>query len=251
MTMQASQRQLDLFHHVAAAYTQPSDGRLTNEEMYRIAAGRAGISKADLNATSPVGHAAVQRSTIKRAMRWRQRDLADLGLIQRVADQRGVWELTEGGRQKLRKIQDGVSVLGFSTKLGVAIWSNCKPVFERLDEPIFLCLSSPPFPLNRPRAYGNPSIADYGNFIVEYPGANRAQPCEGRQRLLAAGRCLHQGQPRKIDLHPRTDRGPEKAPRFVLHEYHHLALEQATGSDRLERQKTHPVPRRRRILHLV
>ena len=36
-------RNLDLFEHVAGAYMQTHKGILSNEELYRIAAGRAGL----------------------------------------------------------------------------------------------------------------------------------------------------------------------------------------------------------------
>lgn len=158
-------RQIDLFAHVAASYAQPTSGRLTNEELYRMAAGRAGMDNSILNEKAPIGRAGAGRSVVKRSIRWHQQSLRKLGLIDRVEGSRAVWELTEAGRQKLRKIKDEVAVLGFSTDLGVAIWGNCNRVFDRWDEPIFLALSSPPFPLQTPRAYGNPPIEEYIDFI--------------------------------------------------------------------------------------
>ena len=158
-------RQIELFEHVAGAYAQPSGGRLTNNELYRMAASRAGIDAALLDEKAPIGRAGLKRSIVKRAIRWHQQTLRQLGLIEHVEGSRAVWELTEAGRQKLRKVRDGVAVLGFSTDLGVAIWSNCNRVFDRWDEPIFLALTSPPYPLRTPRAYGNPPIEEYIDFI--------------------------------------------------------------------------------------
>jgi site-specific DNA-methyltransferase (cytosine-N4-specific) len=60
-----------------------------------------------------------------------------------------------------------LSLVAFSTKLGVAIWGNCKQVFSDFDEPISLCLSSPPYPLRNPRAYGNVDTSEYTDFICE------------------------------------------------------------------------------------
>ena len=127
-------RQIDLFEHVAGAYAQPASGRLTNEELYRMAAGRAGMDTSVLNEKAPIGQAGAERSTVKRAIRWHQQTLRQLGLIDRVDGARGVWELTEAGKSKLRKIKEGVGVLGFSTDLGVAIWSNCTRVFGQCVE---------------------------------------------------------------------------------------------------------------------
>lgn len=163
--MKPTPYQIDLFDHVAGAYAQPESGRLTNDELYRIAAGRAGIGADALNATSPVGQAGTERSLLKRQIRWYQQDLRNMGVIQHVEGQRGVWELTEAGRSKLRKIRDDVAVLAFSTDLGVAILGNASHVFQRWDEPIFLVLTSPPYPLRMPRAYGNPPIEEYIDFV--------------------------------------------------------------------------------------
>ena len=113
MTSQTASRQIDLFEHVAAAYTQPSEGRLTNDELYRMAAGRAGMAQSLLDEKTPIGKAAAQCSVVKRAIRWHQQSLRKLGLIQRVEGSRAVWELTETGRQKLRKAKDGIAVIGF------------------------------------------------------------------------------------------------------------------------------------------
>lgn len=160
---QSKPQQLDLFEHVAGAYAQQSSGSLSNEDLYRISAGRAGLT-AVLDKKVPIGRAGVERSPLKRAIRWHQQTLKKLGLIERVDGQRGIWELTESGKSKLRTIKKGASVLAFSTELGAALWSDCS-IFSRWDEPIFLALTSPPYPLRQPRAYGNPSTEDYIDFI--------------------------------------------------------------------------------------
>ena len=158
-------KQIDLFEHVAEAYAQPRSGRLANEELYRMAAGRAGIPDEDMEAKQPIGRANTPRSPIKRAIRWHQQTLRSLGLIERVDGERGVWELTSAGKDKLRKIRDGVAALGFSTNLGMAVWGNANRVFERWNEPIFLCLTSPPYPIQRARAYGGVTEGEYTDFI--------------------------------------------------------------------------------------
>jgi hypothetical protein len=174
-------RQIELFEHVAGAFAQPESGRLSTGELYRIVAGRAGVDKALLEAKSPVGKTGEQRSLIKRRIRWQCQTLLKIGVIRRVDGSRGVWELTEAGRQKLRRVRDDVAVLAFSTKLGIAILGSAKRVFSRWNEPIHLALTSPPFPLRNPRKYGNPPVSEYIDFLCEVvepivenmvPGAN-------------------------------------------------------------------------------
>jgi DNA modification methylase len=157
--------QIDLFEHVGGAFAQPESGRLTTNELYRMVAARAGLDASALDEKTPVGRLGEDRSLLKRKIRWHQQSLRELGLIRRVDGSRGVWELTEAGKSKLRKIRDGVAVLGFSTRLGVAIWGNASHVFSRWSEPIFLGLTSLPYPLRNPRAYGNPPIEEYTGFV--------------------------------------------------------------------------------------
>jgi hypothetical protein len=54
--------QIDLFEHVAGAYAQPVTGRLSNEELYRISTGRAGINPSLLEQKQPVGRAGTKRN---------------------------------------------------------------------------------------------------------------------------------------------------------------------------------------------
>lgn len=159
--------QLDLFEHVAAAYAQTKDGMLSNQDLYRMAVGRAGKGPDVLAARTPVGRAATPRNLEQRKVRWHQQTLKKLGLIEHVEGARGMWQLTEAGKQKLRTVRDDVAVLAVSTDLGVAILGNCRHVFDKWDEPIFLVLTSPPYPLQAPRAYGNPPVSKYVDFICE------------------------------------------------------------------------------------
>lgn len=158
-------RQLNLFDHVTAAYGQPRSGKLTNTELYRMVAGRAGISKEILNEKKPIGVLGQRRSIVKRSIRWAQQSLKQAGVIAKVDGERGAWELTEFGKSKLRKVPDGISMIGFSTDLGIAILSNCNSVFDNWSEPIFCAITSPPYPLQVQRAYGNPNISEYTDFI--------------------------------------------------------------------------------------
>lgn len=157
--------QLDLFAHITGAYATAQDGRLTNEGLYQAVADRAGIASDDMNCRTPVGKAGAMRSLAKRKIRWFQQHLRQIGVIEHVPNERAVWQLTEAAGRKLNKIADGVTMIAFSTDLGVAIWGSNESFFPQFDGPIHLVLSSPPYPLARPRAYGNCSEADMVDFI--------------------------------------------------------------------------------------
>lgn len=158
--------QLDLFAHVAGAYAN-TEGALDNSALYREVAKRAGFSDEQMQARAAIGVAAAPRSPITRKIRWIQQTLKQLGVIEHVDGERGVWRLTERAGKDLDRAAAGVKMIAFHTDLGVAIWARHQDVFPLLDEPIHLCISSPPYPLRQARAYGNPDEAHYVDFICQ------------------------------------------------------------------------------------
>lgn len=157
--------QLELFAHVSAAYAESPDGILDNAALYRLVAKRSGVDFEDMAARKPIGSAGVLRSPLKRKIRWYQQTLKALGVIEHVPGERGIWRLAEPLREDLHKAAAGVRLVAFSTDLGVAIWGRQGDVFGALGEPIALCMTSPPFPLRKARAYGNPGEAEYVDFV--------------------------------------------------------------------------------------
>lgn len=158
--------QLSLFEHVKTAYAASESGTLGNEELYQRVASTAGITDELLERVAFIGKDQRPHKPIKRAIRWCQQDLRRLGLIQG-SGRRGEWELTGKGKVELRKIKLGSSLLAFSTELGAAMWSLSHDVFSQLNMPITLCLTSPPYPLKKSRAYGNVTLENYIEFAVE------------------------------------------------------------------------------------
>jgi DNA modification methylase len=158
--------QLDLFSHAASAYADAPNGRLSNADFYRAVADRAGIDPDELGRKAPVGRDGKQYLTLAHQLRWRQQDLKRMGVIERIANERGVWQLTESAGKKLDEAGKSVQLIAFSTKLGVAIFGNCKDVFAGIEDEIHLVFTSPPFLLAKPRAYGNPATwQEYVDFI--------------------------------------------------------------------------------------
>jgi site-specific DNA-methyltransferase (cytosine-N4-specific) len=155
---------LPLFAHVADAYAD--SGTLDNQSLYRDVAERAGIDADAMKARVPVGQDGKRYSLTERAIRWHVQTLKHMGVIQRVEGERGVWELVERTREGLHIPAIPVKLVAFSTDLGVAIWGDNTGILARLDEPVHLVLTSPPYPLRKPRAYGNPPEHEYVDFIV-------------------------------------------------------------------------------------
>lgn len=162
----AGTKQIELFSAVVQAYTHAADD-LSNAELYENVAKTAGISRSQLEERTPVGHAQKPFSLLKRKIRWHQQSLRQAGVIQ-LTDQRGIWRLTDEAREgKPRPIANGMVVLGFSTDLGIAVIADCRNFFSRIDDAIHLILTSPPYPLQKPRAYGNIEEARYVSWLCE------------------------------------------------------------------------------------
>lgn len=158
--------QFDLFEHVTNVYACDSSGAVSNDNLYRFVARKMGLSDDDMNLKSPVGVGAEKHSLTKRAVRWHQQTLKSLGLLERVS--RGVWQLTSKGKSQLTKIHSDFAVMAFSTDLGIAILGSNTKVFGRLNEPITLCVTSPPYMLKRERNYGNlHNEQDYIDFVCK------------------------------------------------------------------------------------
>ena len=160
------QVQLDLFSAVLHSYTAEREGRIDNATLYDQVASRAGIDPEEFARKSPVGRDQQPHCLFARSVRWHQQTMKHAGVLERVEGERGVWQLTRPASKDLDEIQPGVSVVGFSTELGIAILGTCETVFSRIDCPITLCITSPPYPLAKARSYGNVPESHYVDWIV-------------------------------------------------------------------------------------
>lgn len=157
--------QLDLFSSVLHAYAKHEDGTLSNRDLYKQLADECQLGAQAFSDRQPVGKDAQPHNLLARKVRWYQQTLKHAGVLQHVEGERGVWQLTRPANEDLSQIQAGVSVIGFSTELGIAILGSCDTVFSRIDSPITLVITSPPYPLAKARKYGNPSEAEYVDWI--------------------------------------------------------------------------------------
>jgi len=155
-----------LLPHVMQAYVQ-AQGPLDNDRLYAAVAQSAQLSLDLFEEKVPVGRSQQPVNLLKRKIRWHQQTLRDANVITRLSDKRGVWFLSQPESKELNRISDGMCVLGFSTRLGIAIIGSCKDFFTGYNEPIHAIITSPPYPLARPRAYGNAPVSEYVDWICE------------------------------------------------------------------------------------
>lgn len=163
MSRPAIAQQLDLFGSVLGAYLDGAPR--TNDELYESLAEAGQLSSRDLNTKVPVGQSGVEFSLAKRRVRWYQQTLKAKGVLERVPGERGTWRIAERDKNDMTKAPPKVVMLGFSTSLGVALWGSCFDVFGGQDESIAVCITSPPYPLAKPRAYGNPNQNEWVDFV--------------------------------------------------------------------------------------
>lgn len=159
--------QLDLFSSVLHAYSAESAGVLDNATLYRKAAAATGVSEQEAELRTPIGKSGNLHSLFERRVRWAQQSLKEAGILEHVPGERGVWQLTRPAGKDLNQILPTVSVVGFSTDLGIAILGSCDSVFAAIDSPIHLAVTSPPYPLSKPRAYGNVTESMYVDWVCK------------------------------------------------------------------------------------
>lgn len=160
-----SKPQLDLFEHVECAFTSNPDRLISTSDLYKIVARTANIPDHVMNELHPIGAAGEMHSIARRRIRWSQQSLKSRGMIERVEGARGLWKLTEKAKRGLHKPSPGVTLLGFSTDLGLALWGTSPDALSGLEEKIDLLLTSPPYPIQNARAYGNPTASEFADFI--------------------------------------------------------------------------------------
>lgn len=158
--------QLDLFAQVTALYAGAPNGTMTNEALYDRLAQRLGVPSDVVVAKTPVGRSGQKHSLWKRRVRFAQLSLRHWGILEKKGNEKGVWSLTAEAGRGLDRPGCGVSLVAFSTKLGMCIWGSNLDVIQGLDEPIHLYVSSPPFPLAKQRAYHNVPAKEWVEWIV-------------------------------------------------------------------------------------
>lgn len=161
-------QQLDIFAVLGAF----GEGATENQQAYQTLSRKCGIPPSQWEVRAPIGQSQKRHSTLKRRVRWWQQELKRLGLLEAVAGRRGHWQATASGKQTLKQRQEalepsppGLIQLAFSTELGMALWADCRDTFSKIEEPVHLLLTSPPFPLANPRDYGGPPRAEYVDWL--------------------------------------------------------------------------------------
>ncbi|TXH00067.1 MAG: site-specific DNA-methyltransferase [Nevskiaceae bacterium] len=147
-------------------YGAANDACLDNCDLFDALVKKGVVTREELEHREPVGKSGKLHSVAARKLRWWQQDLRRLGLLERDPTKRGRWALTGKGKKQFTQTTGRAVLLGFSTDLGIALWGTCQEALARLDEPISLVLTSPPYCLAKERAYGGPKAQEWVDFIL-------------------------------------------------------------------------------------
>lgn len=150
--------------HILFAYN--NNFAIDNETLYNIVSKSTDISSVQMNKLESIGKDGRKYSKTKREIRWIQQTLKKAGYLERVDFAK--WQLTQEGKKKIEmhKTIGDFSMLAFSTKYGIAVWGDSKYVFSKIDIPITLVISSPPYPIKDGRAYGKWNDIEIVDFII-------------------------------------------------------------------------------------
>ena len=138
-------------------------GRARTGELYDAVAEKAEISGEDRTSRRSAGGRSV--NVFEHHVRWAQQQAKAQGLVRPIGG--GDWVITGRGKEILRKAKPGVMVTLFMTQDGIALWGSCEDAMTVVDdESVHLLLTSPPYPLVTPRAYGNEDQASWIDWFL-------------------------------------------------------------------------------------
>lgn len=202
----------DIVDSVLDAYIRANGKPISNKILYRDVADRLHISSAESGIKTSVDKSSAKHNLFNRKIRWFQQTLKQAGVLENVPGERGVWRLvTKDKDSGMHKIDTEYKVLAFSTKLGIAVLGSAKKVFSDIREPTHLCLTSPPYPLQSERNYGNPDEKEFVNWICDTLAPVVENLADGGSIVLNLGDCCLKHSPARsmyihrlvLELHDR------------------------------------------------
>jgi len=144
------------------------------------------------NARGPVSGRDV--NLFARRVRWVRQDGIRRGFLS--AEKYGKWDLTQGGRNYLQNIRPGFVVTIYETDRGIALWAEAEAAAAVIDDGVInLIITSPEYPLLKPKHYGNRTGQSYIDWLTELAGEWRRMLVDDGSLVLNVGPVLERGQP--------------------------------------------------------
>lgn len=140
-----------------------------------------------------------QVNAFARDVRWARQRAKLEGLIDSPSP--GMWRLTGKGNKALREARPGVVVTVFTSESGVALWARCEDALRYVDDAsVQLIFTSPPYALQRKKAYGNKDSRSYVDWMTDLVAAQREKLTADGSLVLNLGDCWEKGRP-SLDLY--------------------------------------------------
>jgi site-specific DNA-methyltransferase (cytosine-N4-specific) len=131
---------------------QERGGSARPRDLYGDIANQVGVTAEERNATVNIGGRKI--NAFERRVRWVRQTAVIKGLISKEEDR--VWRLTEAANAKLGNIQRGTIFTFAISESGAFLWANAEDAVGVIEPgSLNLLLTSPPYPLLSPKAYGN------------------------------------------------------------------------------------------------
>lgn len=143
---------------------EESGGSARPRDLYDIIAAKIDLSAEQRAATDKRSDRG-EVNLFERKVRWTRQTAVLKGLM--AAEKRGHWELTENAKGRLRNIVRGAVVTIFETDMGTYLWANAEDAVGFIEKgSIDLIMTSPPYPLLKPREYGNVDQRKWVEWMV-------------------------------------------------------------------------------------
>lgn len=141
-----------------------ADGELTNKDLYEQVATSMGLTDAEINNYKQIGASRSSHNVFFRKVRFVQQTLKQRKLLQRVNN--STWSLIKSKSGELTKYEGDDGVVAFCSNNGVAIWTKSPALIKDIPcDEFHALITSTPYPLSNPRAYGNPHADEFNDFI--------------------------------------------------------------------------------------
>lgn len=141
-------------------------GRARPRDLYDRIANELGLDPAARKETRTCADQSF--NVYEQQVRWTRQTAVAQGLIAKGT--RGIWELTDAGHEKLRRVRRGTVVLLYSMDDGLAMWAHAEEAASAIEPgSVDLILTSPPYPVVS-RAYGRHTVPDWLAWMSDLVG---------------------------------------------------------------------------------
>lgn len=159
--------QSELFDSVLDSFLE-ADTPLSINSIYSKVADKLNLDEKVTQSKEPVGKSGIKHNLFHRKVRWVIQSLREQNIVTNV--KRGMWDIHKEKKIELTAISPEENVIAASTDMGIVLWTRNRNIFGSKTggiDTFHAMITSPPYPLKSKRAYGNPDVDQYVDFICD------------------------------------------------------------------------------------